>query len=481
MVYPPKQTLSVPDGGVGLVSNATSLPLIIGVTAGGVTDTLYPYNDPNLLRSVHLGGPAVELAIPVMERAGGCLLLKTGSSTAGVNSAVTPTRVSTSTGTITVSGTARLGYRVTARIRKTGALGVATFDYSLDGGYTYSDVLTVPSGGTFAVPGTDLTLTFVPGAGPILFEAGDSHAFTATAAHYTTTNLGSAITALLAQIGSRKIRQVYFAGKNGIASAAATMAAAAATHLDSLAARDHFARGIIDMGTDVPATTQTAFASFSDDRMATVYGDADIVSLASIAGSGVPRVPAMNAVAERYAGANLSENAGRKMSGALRGVRAITHDEFLLQSFSESDRITTLRTWSGESGFYVTNGFLKSPAGSDFVYYDWGRTIDEICDTVVPAQNKWILAKLRALADGTGNIDPLDAERIESAVRNDLKARLLDPINVEGFKGHVSAIGYAVNRLNDFLATRIFQSTTRAVPLSPVEGIESTVGFSRSV
>lgn len=482
MTYPPKQTTTIRDGGVGLVSTATALPLIIGVTGGGVVDTLYPYRDPNQLMDIHLGGPAVELAIPAMQAAGGCLLLKTASSTAAVNSAVTKTAASTSTGTITVAGASRLAYRVKVRIKATGALGVAKFDYSLDGEYTYSDVLTVPSGGTYAIPNSGtLVLTFVVGGGPILFEVGDYHVFTTTPAHYTTTNLASAITAIFSQLGARRVRQVFFAGKCASSSAAATMAAAAATHLDTFATKDHFARGIIDMGIDTAATALASFSSFADDRLMTVYGDADIVSLRPVAGGGVPRVPAMNAVAERCAGAQLSENPGRKMSGTLRGVRAITHDEGVLGSFSEADRITTLRTWVGEPGFYVLNGYIKCPAGSDFVYYDWGRTMDEICETEVDAQNKWILAKLRALTDGTGNMDPLDAVRIEQFVQQALKARLLDPTNIEGFKGHVSGLSYAVDRTNDFLATRIFNSATAAVPLPPVEGINTSVGFTRQL
>lgn len=481
MTYPPKQTTTVRDGGVGLVSTATALPLVIGVTAGGVTDTLYPYRDPNQLMDTHLGGPAVEMALPVIQQAGGCLLLKTGSSTAASNSAVTKTAFSTSTGTVTVAGSARLAYRVTVRIRATGALGAAKFDYTLDGGYTPSDVLTVPSGGTYAIPNTGLTLTFVPGAGPIIFESGDSHTFTSTPAHYTTTDLASAITAIFSQLGARRIRQVYFAGKCASASAAATMAAAAATHLDTFASKDHFARGLIDAGADTASNVLSSFSSFTDDRLGVVYGDADVVSLRPVAGGGVPRIPALNCVAERCAGKQLSENAGRKMSGALRGVRAITHDENVLGSFSEADRITTLRTWTGEGGFYITNGFIKCAPGSDFIYYDWGQTIDEICETIVDAQNKWILAKLRALTDGTGNLEPLDAERIEGAVRGELKARLLDPTNIEGFKGHVSGLAYAVDRSNDFLGTRIFNSASAAVPLSPVEGINTAIGFTRQL
>jgi hypothetical protein len=274
---------------------------------------------------------------------------------------------------------------------------------------------------------------------------------------------------------------VFLAGKNATAAGAATMAAALASHMAVLATRDSYARALIDMGTDTPSATSTAFASFSDTRVGVCYGDADISSLIGVAGNGTPRVPFLNAVAERAAVAGLSENLGRKMSGALRGVRAITHDEGANAQFSEAEKITTGRTYSSGGGFFITNGFLKSPAGSDFQYWDWGVTVDEICETIVDAQDPWILAKLRAKTDGTGQIDDMSAVRIETSVRAALKARISDPVNTEGERGHVSGLSYAVDRTNDFLATRIFRSSCAAVPLSPVEGIETTVGLTRSI
>ncbi len=481
MVYVPKQTTTVRDGGIGQVSSATALPLVIGVTSSGVTDTLYQFTDPNLLVDTLQDGPAVEPAAAICNLYGGVLVLKTAGSTAAANGAVTPTRVSTSTGTITVSGTCRNSYVVEVQIKKTGTVATGQFTYSLDGAYTPSETLTIPAGGTYLIPDTGLTLTFVPGAGPILFEIGDKHNFSTTAAHYTTTNLGAAITAFLAQVGTREVRKILFSGKPATASAAATMAAAAATHLDVLAAADYFARGMIDAGEDTTANVLTSFSSFSDDRLAVCYGNANVVSLNPVNGWGVPKVPGVNAVFERATLAELSENLGRKASGGLRGVRAISHDEGTSTAFTEVDRITTLRTYRKQPGFFVTNGFLKCSPGSDFSYWDWGCTIDEICDKSVKVQDKYLLAKLRALKDGTGKIDPRDAERIESDARGVLKDALLDPPNIEGYKGHVSGFSYDVDQTNNFLSTKIFRSTVRAVPLAPVEGIETTVGFARSI
>lgn len=96
--------------------------------------------------------------------------------------AVTTTRTSTSTGSLLVSGAPLRNAQVRVQLLTTGTLGTASFRYSLDGGATYSINLPVPAQGVYVVQGTGITLTFVPGEGPLYFEAGDRFDFVATAA-----------------------------------------------------------------------------------------------------------------------------------------------------------------------------------------------------------------------------------------------------------------------------------------------------------
>lgn len=485
--YPPGQSFTVNENGIGITSQQTALPLVVGVTSGGTAATLYQYSNAQALRDAQGYGPAVEMAAPIADR-GGVLLLVTGKSTAGTSGSVTPTRVGTSTGTITLTGAPYNHHNVRVVITKTGTLGAGKFRYYLDASslltsdqWTPSEEYTIPAGGTFLIPHTNVTATFVPGAGTTYYELGDVHTWEDTAPHYTTTDLGTAVTALLAQIGTRGIRKVFFAGKNATASAAATMAAAIATHMATLSLRFHFARALMDGGKDTAANWLTAFASFADSRVGVVFGDCAITSLNAFAGWGTPHLPLVNAIAERAAIADLSENLGRKASGALRGVVAISDDEGKTAQFSESDKVNTARSWQGEAGFYSTNGFLKSPAGSDFKYWDWGVTIDEGCTITHLAQRRWLLSKLRVKTDGTGNIDARDAARVNNMVRADLKSGLLDPVNVEGQKGHVSGFSYAVDETTNFLSTQGVTSAFGAVPLPPIEKFTTTAGFTRSV
>lgn len=483
MTYPASQTITVRDGGIGLSSLGSIYPLVIGSCSSGTNATLYFSTNPNSLRDTLGQGQAVEQALPMIVERGGVLVLKTATSTAGAAGSVTKTTASTSTGTITVAGAAYDAYQVKVRIKATGALGVSRFDYTLENSLTspeFSEEITVPSGGTYAIPSTNLTLTFVAGAGPIIFETGDYHVFACTAPQYTTSDLSTAWTALLLALGEYKVEECYFTGRSASASAAATMASTVSSLMTSLEGRKRWARAMMDCGNDTSANVITSIVPFASSRVGVVFGQADIPTMNPHAGWGTPRFSACFALAERAAGADLSENLGRRASGSLR-VAAITADEGPSQAFIESHKINTLRTYDGESGIFSTNGYLKSASGSDFLYWDWGRVIDRICRVVYEAQQLWLLKKVRVLTDGTGRLDPRDAVRIEAAVRSALKSQILDPINADGFAGHVSGLEYTVDLSNNVLTTRQLKSTCRAVPLPPIESFATEIGFTDSL
>jgi pimeloyl-ACP methyl ester carboxylesterase len=481
-MYPPGQIIAVRDGGIGLPQDGAALPLVVGHCSGGVANTLYFSTNPNSLKDTLGQGQAVEQALPVMEEAGGVLLLKTAASTAGSAGSVTKTAASTSTstGTVTVAGAPYDAYQVKVRIKSTGGLGVARFDYTLEAlGVTpaFSEELTVPAGGTYAIPGTNLTLTFVPGGGPILFENGDSHTFACTAPQYTTSDLATAVTALLAALGSYNIEEVVFTGRSASASAAATMAAAIATHMASLEARHRWARAMMDGGADTGANVKSSFAAFANSRVAVVFGQADVPTINTRPGWGTPRFSASFVLFERAVGADLSENLGRVASGSLR-CSFITADENTNQQFLEADRINTLRTHDGIAGYYSTNGYLKSASGSDFIYWDWGRVIDRVCRAVFVTLQPWLLRKVRILTDGTGKLDVRDAERIKKALETAIRAVVKGP-TVEGVPDmdHVTDFRVSVDTTNDVKTTRLIKPAVQLVPTFPIEGAATDIGF----
>lgn len=487
----PSQEFSIRNGGVGLVGGGTVTPFLVGYATGKTANSLHLFTSKSDATDGLVSGPLVPLAAAIADKTP-ILVLVTAATTAGSQSAVTKAAIGSSTGTITVTGTPAQGWRPRVVITATGALGAGKFKYSLDGysntaAYTWSGEYTIPTGGTFVIPGTTITMTFVAGAGPVIFEAGDLHRWECTAPHYTTSDLTAAFAYLVSAtakevLGTRRIRRVIMAGQSPTASTAMTLAAAVSGHLDTLALRWHFARATIDGGSaDTVGNFRTAKAAFASDRVTVCWGKASVINQAANAADGVLEVPFSDPVGERFAGVQISENLGRYLSGALRGVMRVTHNEVFEQAFTDADRVVTARTYDNDAGFFINNGFLTSSQASDFKYMDWGLLMDEWCEATHDKLQQYTLENFDAKTDGTGQLSDTDASMVETAVQLELNARIMQPINKSGKRGHATACRAATDRLNDFYGTGRVQMFGYLQARRPAETFAVTVGLVRQI
>lgn len=487
MTYPPGQTLSIRDGGIGSITNATILPLVVGRTSSGTDLAVTTHYSPQSVRDALGEGPAVELAAMCAE-VGGCHVLRVAGTTAGTASAVTATRVGTSTGTVTVPGAAPFdAYSVKIAITATGTLGTARYKLSLDGGTTFGGERIIPLGGTAALGSSNVTASFFAGAGPAYFEVGDVHSFTCVAPTFSSAELtaafasGSAAHAFLR--GSTVVEQIFLAGRQASAAAAGTIGAVLETVCNSLASDNVFVTYIADAGNDTASNVRSAgvVSTIASARGAYAHGTATRPTANPGEGWGSPALPLAYSAAVRAAVVDPAENLGRRRSGPLTGVTAVSNDEGIAPAFLESDRIITATSRRGNAGFYITNGYTRSAADSDFIYYDYSRLIARVCRLVVGAQSRWILSKVRTRTDGTGRIAEVDAKRIEAAVQSVLDELIMKQPNSEGFSGFASAVRYTVDRSNNILATRQLLSSVAVIPLPPIESITTTVGLATEV
>lgn len=476
----PGLTLQIRDPGLGLVGPSVSTPLVLGTSSSGTVNTIVSISDQGDLVDEFGEGPLTEDAGRMLSLAGGPILcMRATGGVAGAAGAVTKTAAASGTGTITVAGAPYDAYQARVTIVAAGALGVATFTYSLDNGNTTSDVITVPSGGTFAIPRTNLTLTFVPGSGtPTTYDAGDLHTFTCTAPAINATNLGDAMTAALAT--SRLYRFAYLAGRHGDATASATLGAAAVTHMATAQGQKRYTAFLMDAGSDVAATTITAFAAVAGARNMFGFGSTRRSSVKPFAGWSTPTGTAAAEVAARLAADLISTHAGRVASGPLPGLVSITHDERTAEGMDAAG-FATLRTHQGLPGFYVTRGRIKAAAGSDFQRAELRFVMDVACTTAVEALTTQINKALRVLTDGTGRIDPRDAATWRAVVMRALRARLTEPLNAEGFAGHVSDLDVTVNQSNNVLTSGQVLVTVAIVSLGYAETIAIDVGYAQAL
>jgi hypothetical protein len=478
----PSQELTIQDPGMGLAPSTDAAPVFVGGCTSGTANTVYSFGRISDVVETLGQGPLVEDVCFALQKAGGPIVaIKSATSVSASNTAVTPTRIGTSTGTITVAGTAADSYAVKVKIIASGTLGAGTFQYSLDGGRTYSPTITIPSGGTYALASTGLTLTFVPGAGAAYYDVGDVHAFSTTAASFNATDLSSVITAL--KTDGRLFPFIALCGDFGAAASGALVGAAFDTHLESFATLYKYVAGIMGAGfTTDAAGTASAWSSVTTKRYMRSYGKVWVASAKPLMGMGYVRKPVATVLAVRAMTELISTHLGRVKSGPISGIApnsdefgaAVDHDEYNSEGM-DANGFATLRTWPGRKGWYITRGRIAAPVGSDFTDWHYRRCMDVACTVTQQTLLEYVNSTAIANADGT--IAEGDARRIEGDTDAQLSIALLEPKNAEGNKGHVSAASAAVDRTNNALQSKTLQAQVSVRSLAYLEKQKILIGY----
>lgn len=452
----PEVTLTVRDPNLGIVPESIDgVTSAIGLCSSGVANTLYSFGDKQVLKDTLGTGPLVEYAAHLLDVAGGPIYcVPATQATAGAAGSVTK---SGSGPDITVAGNALDAYEVVIQIVQGGALGAGSFRYSLDGGDNYSLETAIPSGGSYALAGTGLTLTFAAGT----YVAADTYTFTCTAPMFDATGLASALDALLAD--PREWRFVAVVGKAASGTAAATLAATLKTKLDAAATNYRYVRGFMH-AEDVDANLISAFASFESPRVVVCAGQVELSS--SLTGR-LHKRPALFCVAARAAKAPIHEDLGRVASGSLPGATKLYRDERVTPGL-DSQRFATLRTFVGLPGDYITAGRTMAAKGSDYQLVQNGFVIDAACRTARTALLRYLNDSVRV--DASGAILERDALAIEQEVAAQLESVLVAP-------GHASEVAVKVARAENILSTGVLRVTISVIPLGYARAIEAEIGL----
>lgn len=473
----PSITQTIRDPGLPTTPAAITNFLYVGCAQKGSTTAVSAFSSPSDVIDFYGQGPLSEDLCYHLAIAGGPVYgLRSAGSVAAANSAVTKTAIGSSTGTITIAGTALDSYEGRVEIKVTGTSGTAQFVYSMDGGRTYSPQIVVPSGNTYVIADTGITLTFVPGAGATYFEKGDYHTFATTEATFNATDLAAAITVVRAD--NTPVAAIVLSGQFATASAAALIAAAASTHAASMFQLYRPIRFMMDAGADNVATTKTAFAAFSDNRVSLCYGRAVTSSGKPMVGRSAPTASIVRSLAARAAESLISTDLAWYSAGALSGVSSISHDEFRTEQM-DSEGFSTLRTHQGIPGFFPTNVRLKSAPGSDYQFWQHGRVMDVATATSYFSLLPFLSSSVRTT--DTGAIFEVDAAIWEGAVEDALRTVLMDPDNAQGYPGHVSALDVSVDKVANVLTSGTVKVKVAIRPLGYAKFIVNTLSFAANV
>jgi hypothetical protein len=482
MAYVPGQTLTVVDPGLGLVPSAASTFAYFGTASSGTNNAVTYYTSKKKVTDTLGQGPLAEALCTHLGVAGGPVIGVKVDHTGNEGTATegTPVRAGSSIGTVAITGDPNDSYEgIIEIIGPVEGSDEVEFRYTLDGGHTYSPPILIPGGLVYAIPNTGLTVTFAEDETE--FDAGDVFPFTATANHYDTTALNTAMQAL--KDSTEAVAVVVLCGQEADTSDGATMFAALTTHVTDLENGFRYVGGLMHAGNSLSAgvhefaTAKSDFANSVSSRIGVTFGNTRSVSQKPFTGWGVPLRPFCEAVAARAGASLISTHLGRFASGSLVGVVGIDYDEYLEGQATSAAKFIVPRTWPGAGGFYINRGNLRSPVGSDFDIWPKRRIMDVACDITFKALQPFMNSKIRVLKDGTGRIAPKAAAVIESRVNNALSQVLKVPTDAEGQKGHVAEVLYRVDLENNVQTTNQILGSVAVVPDAYAEEIITTLGF----
>lgn len=333
------------------------------------------------------------------------------------------------------------------------------FTYSLDGGNTVSPVIAVPGSGVYTVPGSGLVLTF---AG--VFVLADGYRFATTAAGFTVGDANTAMDAILAV--STEWGFVHVVGTPASAAAAATLTSAMDVKISGAATLFRYAFVVVECPTsEADSVLLAAFAAVTTTRVMVCAGDEGYVS--ALTGRTIKRNCAWPVTA-RLALIPAGEDPAWVGRGALKGVTSLYRNEAATPALDEG-RFTTLRTNLGKQGYYVTNGRMMAPGGSDFTYVQFRRVMDIACRITRAAELPFLNSDVR-VDRKTGYIDERDAQMFEGTVNAQLRAGVVSP-------GYCSDADVVMSRTSNLLAGASQPVTVRVLPKAYLKQIDTSIGF----
>ena len=371
------------------------------------------------------------------------------------------TFVSNIAGTATAATTAAthpfLHYNVIVQIVNGGVLGTPgiTYQWSVDGGNTFSAVTALGSGLIIALPNTGVSFTLSTTSSTLL--AGDNWSV------YTERPIlnNSDVSAALVTLGNTKLPWEgvlidcdYATGSVGIVD----------EWLAGREANGQFNFALLNTRflleptptAESPATFAAAVTTRSSvdtsNRLCLCADGGHMTSLLTGFFTKFPTSLALGAMAMA-----VTPNIG--IDPAYVGLGPVPNyqisfngnpndwDEFLYQSL-DSQRITTLRSFAtgGPTGVFITDANVLISAGSNIVWLQLLRVLNKACSIAWQVLNTQLskgVATVYNATTGAVNIAPKAAQSIEA---------LVNPALQSGLSGQVTAVQFSINR-DDNLTT----------------------------
>lgn len=452
-----------------------SLPSVRNVIVIGPSATSATIGDIQLINSVDdakslYGASYLAELTGFIAQWGGRTYAINAASTSTTLSETSLTKVGTGTGTITASGTATCDYTIKVKIADGGK-----FQFSLDGGLTYSAARPIVNAGTYVLPLTGITITFDTKAN---FVSGDIYSLTVVGPKVASSDLTAAFTA----IKNSEIQfegAVFYDGYQTTAKLTNTFTATKAAIAD-LASVQKDIWAVIGLGNNTVETSAsilTALAALESNSISVDVGVAKVYS--ALAREGYTyRTDSVFGYVGRLIKCVLSEDPAQVNRNALDGVVGIKVDEGINPTYQDS-KVVTYKKFSGKNGYFVNESNVKGDVGEDIQFIQHRRVMNEAKRVVYAASANFI--KLPVRVNSQGQIFEPDRANMESQVIARLTTALKNPINSAGNKGHVSDFEYVIDGTTNLISDPTIYATLSILPLGYPKWITTTISFVASL
>lgn len=444
----PSNKFTKTDGQTGVVSSGgLGTLLIIAVASQGATLLPGAYQNPSDMNSTFGDGPLVQIgAYDVSTSSNPVVLLRPVPSIAAVYGGFTT--VGGGTSAASAGATAPTDdYDVEILFVAAGNVTVngITYQVSLDGGNSFGPTLALGTSNNIVIPNTGITVALSNGT----ILAGETVSFSVKAARINNTDLAAALEA--ARTYGAEWEGMLISGLDADSNTVGLLDAWFAARESEGKFRFFSCNARRRNPGESEAAYLTALTAVAAN-MSSIRGvvGADGCDVVSVGGSKPVRGIASfrdtaTVTAIRAASIDISEDPAFIGRGPLVAANVNTvqntpkyHDE---QAFPGLDdvRFTTLRNVTGESGAFVDNAKVISPAGSDYVFLQHVRVMNRACAVAWQRLNK-LLSKGIKKDPKTGFILESEARSIEDNVNTVLRREM---------KNRVSGVNFKLNRDDD--------------------------------
>lgn len=284
-------------------------------------------------------------------------------------------------GSFAVTGNPTNAFDVTVKITETGDTNEGSFQYSIDGGNSFSDDLTIPLGGSFVLTGTGLTLTFTDITSEAKsFNEGSVYAFSTTAPAMS----NAAVLAVLEDIEQNftytaEVCHIVGTSTTALWAAVQTMAGEFLTVYKKpmiflFEARPCGANETADAYLAAMKAERRGISSYFICICLTWmnYQRKDLR---------IQNINAAGLISGLIGRAKESLSIGYVREFPISSAKCLKLLPEGIEALSEEfDALgyTVLRTYTGKEDFYVSNANVMAPGGSDFRYVESVRVLDRI-------------------------------------------------------------------------------------------------------